>query len=205
MDIYRENTLSIKLYMCVCVHILTGLNTSKTCVLFQESPSEIGGGGLLSGCWVFLWVVLILFCGLSVCLLLCLFLVAWYFCGYLWCCFVRLCLQGQYCSSYIWANKAAEHFCKDTFSDQRCWQKIRHVILGGDVDLTSPETCLLAARLLAVGGVLWCGVVVFFRSGRNKKSKSLWWALCWHWDSRIPVWSEKLVFAWVSPLLNIDE
>lgn len=92
-------------FICVCVCSYFDWIKYKqnmfTGVLFQESPSEIGGGGLLSGRWVFLWVVLILFCGLSVCLLLCLFLVAWYFCGYLWCCFVRLCLQGQYCSSYI--------------------------------------------------------------------------------------------------------
>lgn len=51
-----------------------------TGVLFQQSPSEAGDGGLLTGCWVFLWAVLILFWVFSsVCLLLYLFLVVWYF------------------------------------------------------------------------------------------------------------------------------
>lgn len=35
--------------------------------------------------------------------------------------------------------------------------------------LTSPEPCLLAARLLVVGGVLWCGVVVILGVGGIKK------------------------------------
>lgn len=34
--------------------------------------------------------------------------------------------------------------------------------------LSSPGTCLLAARLLTVGGVLWCGVV-FLGVERIKK------------------------------------
>lgn len=72
-----------------------------TRILFQQSSSEVGDGGLLSECWGF-WVVLILFCRLF---FICLFafmsccLVLFGFCGYLVCCFVRLCLQGQYCSS----------------------------------------------------------------------------------------------------------
>lgn len=56
--------------------------------VYQQSLSEVGDDGLLSGCWFF-----------------CLFV-----------CLVRLCLQGQYCSIYNLANKAAEHLCKGMIS-----------------------------------------------------------------------------------------
>lgn len=48
--------LSIKLYMCVCSYFdrIKYKQNMFTGVLFEQSPSEVGGGGLLSGCWVFL-------------------------------------------------------------------------------------------------------------------------------------------------------
>jgi len=77
--------------MGLCCQILTNTGGDRY-DFYQQSPSEAGYQGLLSGCWGFCLCVLVV----------CFFVFCFFFF------FVRLCLQGQYCDICNLASKVFE-------------------------------------------------------------------------------------------------